>query len=249
MLRQDDRLALRATLIALLILAALGLAPRPAVAAPGLVPGDWCQDPAAARVPWTVEQRERTRERVDLALDELGVSRSIRAYHRVVVCRESYCGEASVRHRLGVDRDGVPEHGLGTHGLSLRWQAGKWGADADPGLCTPEASVVVAHEIVWRAFTRYGARSLLEVQAVYSGAVDCADGSCRFILPARRARGVCARLSEYGVDCLAELELADLGARPDLLERRELALSLARRYLGRWLGRSGSASNSLAPKQ
>lgn len=248
MLRQDDRIALRAVVFILAALAMVGLAPRSAhAAAPGLVPGDWCQEVDGPRVPWSKDQRERTRERVDLALDELRVSNAIRAFHRVVVCRESYCGEASVRHRLGTDRDGVPEHGLGTHGLSLRWQAGKWGPDADPGLCTPEASVVVAHELVWRAVTRYGARSLLDVQAVYSGAVDCADGACRFLLPVRRARGLCSRLAAYGVDCRAAVDVDDLGVRLDLDERREFALALARRYLGAWLGRGAQVNTSSAP--
>jgi hypothetical protein len=234
----NDKPAVCAVLVMLAVLAiSQAFACRAHAAQPALVPGDHCQDVDGRRVPWTSEARKRTRERVDAVLERVQVSQLIRAYHRVIVCRESFCGEASVRHRLGEDRDGRPENGLGAYGLSLRWQAGKWGDDADPGFCTPEASALVAHEIMWRAVTRFGARNLVEIQAVYSGAVTCSDDGCRFRLAASRRRGLCSRLSAYGVDCSAPVTENDLGQRLTLKERREVALSLARAYLARWLGR------------
>jgi hypothetical protein len=180
--------------------------------------------------------RPRT-ARVTATTEALGVSPIIAAFHALVVCREAFCGEASVRHVRGEDVLGR-EDGLGAYGLSLRWQAGKWGADADPAFCSPEVSAVVAHELVWRAVTRYEARNLVEVQSVYAGAVECREGRCRFTLSARRRRGFCARLSGYGFDCSAPISTADLGRRLRQDERREWALGRARTWLASWLGRS-----------
>lgn len=109
---------------------------------PGLVAGDYCQDRGTKRVQWTEDAKARTQERIDAGLADLGVSRAVAAFHRMVVCRESFCGESSVRHMLGKDSDGTDEDGLGAYGLSLRWQAAKWGGDAEPAFCTVGVSLL-----------------------------------------------------------------------------------------------------------
>ena len=237
----SDRAPLAAALalLAAMAFAQLACAGR-AHAAPALVAGDHCNDPGAKRTPWTPEAKARARGRALDTARALGASRLIRAYHDVIIARESFGGEASVRHSLGADRDGTPEHGLGLHGLALRWHAGKWGADADPGFCSPEVSTVVAHELMRRAVERYGARNLVEVQAVYSGAARCHGGSCVFSLSSRKVAGLCSRLRSRGVGCYDIVSPADLGRRLDPEELRAWALGRARAAVARWLGREGS---------
>lgn len=237
----SDRAPLAA---ALAILAAMALAQITcagrAHAAPALVAGDHCNELGEKRTPWTREAKARARARVESTAVALGASRLIRAYHRAIVDRESFGGEASVRHTLGADSDGTPESGLGTHGLALRWHAPKWGADADPGFCSPEVSTVVAHELMWRAVTRYGASNLVEVQAVYSGAARCHAGSCEFPLASRKIAGLCSRLRKRGVGCYDRITVSDLGRRLGPEERRAWALRRARAAVAAWLGRDGS---------
>jgi hypothetical protein len=232
----DDRIALRIIIPILAVLALLWARQACAAARPGVVPGDYCDAPGE-RVPWSDERKAASRGRVQATLAELGVTLAVRAFHDAVVYRESFGGEASVEHVQGADADGVPEYGLGTHGLSLRWHAGKWGDGADPAFCTPEVSTVVAHEIIWRAVTRYGARNLVEVQSVYAGAFDCRGGECRFTLSARRRRGLCSRLSARGVDCGAPISEEDLGRRLGPGERRAWALARARAWWAQRVGR------------
>lgn len=233
----DDRIALRIILAIFTVLALLYARPSAAADLPGLVPGDHCNARGEQRDPWSREDRERTQERVDIALADLRVSRAVVAYHRAIVCREAFCGESDVRHTLGRDGDGAREDGLGTYGLSLRWHAGKWGADADPAFCTPEVSTAVAHELIWRAVTRYGASTLLEVQSVYAGAVERRGGAWLFTLSPRKRDGLCRRLDAFGVDCRAPIGVEDLGRRLDADDRRAWALGLARRFVAGWLGR------------
>jgi hypothetical protein len=210
--------------------------------AAGVLPGDYCNVAGVKRTPWTPEAKQRTRERVRDTLRALEVAPIIAAYHDAIVCRESFCGEASVVHALGQDSDGVREHGVGTHGLSLRWTASKWGDDAARAYCTPEASTVVAHEIIWRAVTRYGARNLVEVQAVYAGAAKCREGECTFDLPLRRRRGLCSRMRARGHDCATPLTRRHLGKRLAAADRREWAMARAREHIAGWLGRSSGAT-------
>ena len=237
----DDRIALRITLAILTCLALL--AARPCAAAPtaGLVAGDYCNGRGEARTPWTREAKRRTQERIEGVLEDLAVAPIVRAFHRLVVCRESFCGEASVRHTLGEDVLGQ-EDGLGAYGLSLRWHANKWpGEDEDAAFCTPEVSAVVAHELMWRAVTRYGASNMVEVQAVYAGAVTCRNGDCSFELSASKRRGFCERLAGYGHSCWAPITERDLGRRLARSERREWALSRARASVAAWVGYRGFA--------
>jgi hypothetical protein len=239
----DDRIALRITLTILAVLALLWARPAFAGVRGGVVPGDYCNAPGE-RVPWSPERKAATRERVQGALAELGVARAVRAYHDAIVYRESFGGEASVVHALGEDSDGVPEYGLGTHGLSLRWHADKWGEDADPAFCTPEVSTVVAHELIWRAVTRFGARNLVEVQSVYAGAFECRAGACRFTLAGDRRSGLCGRLRARGVSCWAPITERDLGRRLGAEDRRTWALQRAREWVAEHLGRSSPAERA-----
>ena len=231
----------RAPIAALVFLVALLACAGQAQAAPGLVPGDYCNDVGVKRTPWTPEAKARARGRALDTARALGASRLIRAYHDLIIWREAFGGEASVVHERGADSDGTPEHGLGLHGLALRWHWLKWGADADPGFCTPEVSTVVANMIMRRAVESYGARNLVEVQAVYSGAARCHAGSCVFSLSSRKEAGLCSRLRSRGVGCYDPVTSADLGRRMDPGELRVWALGRARAAVAAWLGRSGSA--------
>jgi hypothetical protein len=245
-----DRLAVR---LILCILAALALSQgcaRIAEASPGIMPGDYCNDVGAPRVRWSPEAKARTRARVQAACERLGASEIICAYDDAVVWRESFGGEASVRHMRGVDADGTPEHGLGPMGLSLRWHADKWpGDDADPAFCTAEASVVVVHEIMWRAVTRYHAQTIVDLQAIFAGRFRCttvdrwgwlarAWPSIAWVLPAaarecwpaptaRMVEDICERVRQRGHHCGRRITVDDLGLRVPLDERRTWVLRMA----------------------
>ena len=130
-----DRPFLLSVLTILMVLAVSQLVcAGSAYASAGLLPGDYCNNPGEKRTPWTRAAKEMTRERVHSVLRTLGVSPAIVAYHEVIMEREAFGGEASVRHTLGTDEDGTPEDGLGTHGLALRWHSSKWGRRGRPGL-------------------------------------------------------------------------------------------------------------------
>jgi hypothetical protein len=245
-----DRLALR---LILCIFAALALSQgcaRVAQASPGIVPGDYCNDVGAPRVRWSSEAKARTRDRVRAACEALGASPIVCAYDDAIVWRESFGGEASVRHMRGVDSDGTPEHGLGPMGLSLRWHADKWpGTDEDPSFCTAEVSVLVAHEVYWRAVTRYHAETIVDLQAIFAGRFRCttvdrwgwlarAWPSIAWVLPvaerecwpmptARMTADVCERMAARGHSCWRRITVDDLGERVPLDERRAWVLRVA----------------------
>mgnify|MGYP007022321895 CR=1 FL=1 len=114
-----------------------------------------------------------TRERVQAVCKHVGASKPVCAYLDAVVVRES-SGRAGVRHTKGTPEKGITENGLGPMGLSLHWHRDKWpGKDEDPMFCHPEVSALVALDIVHRAYGKWGARNLTEVQAIYGGSWGC----------------------------------------------------------------------------
>lgn len=218
---------------------------------PGLVPGDYCDDPEGPREPWSREAKARTRARVQAGCEALRASPIVCAYYQAIVSRESFGGAASVRHRLGAN-----ENGLGPMGLSLRATANKWpGDDEDPAYCTPEVSLIVAHEIVWRAVTVYNADSIADVQAIYGGRWRCMkvdrwrwitgvpifgplvarwfpqpERECMPAPTAATEARICDRMAARGYNCHARITTADLGRRIPLDQRRGWALTQARRF-------------------
>lgn len=166
--------------------------------------------------------RQEVRRRVAHACKhELKAAPIVCAYYDLIVVRES-SGRASVRHVKGKN-----ENGLGAMGISVRWHADKWpGKDEDPALCTPEVSLVVAHAIVWRAFTKYHARSLTEFQAIYGGRWACWHNpdidarQCRADPNGQTIRAVCSRAEGRGFNCETAITKRDLGLRIPLGERR-----------------------------
>lgn len=198
---------------------------------PGVLPGDYCDLPGGQSTTWTREQRRQTFDRAEAVTDALGTSAIIAAYHQELIQRESR-GRASVEHNYGFDSDGTPEHGLGAYGLSIRWHSDKLDGGGDPGFCSPEISAVVAAEIMHRAWTNYGARTVLELQSVYSGRWDCtSQNRCVFTLSWKKRRDLCARMRDRGFDCHQELKHSDLGERLDPEDRRPWALAAARQWL------------------
>lgn len=223
---------------------------RLAEASPGIVDGDHCNEPGQPRVRWSSEAKARTRERAQAACEALGATPIICAYDDAIIWRESFGGEASVRHSRGVDADGKPEDGLGPMGIGLRWHADKWpGDDLDPALCTPEASIVVAHEIYWRAVTRYNAQTIVDLQAIFAGRFRCAtvdrwgwlarvwpplarvlpvaERECWPTPTPRMTADICKRMHARGHHCGRRISVADLGGRVPLEERRAWALRQA----------------------
>jgi hypothetical protein len=245
-----DRVFVRLTLAIFAALAMSQGCSRISEASPGIVEGDYCNDVGSPRVRWSSEAKARTRGRVQAACEALGASPIICAYDDAIVWRESFGGEASVRHMRGVDADGTPEHGLGPMGLSLRWHADKWpGTDEDPAFCTPEVSVIVAHDIYRRAVTRYNATTIVEVQAVFAGRFRChvrdrwgwlvrvlpvlasvlpeAERECWPMPTAGMAADVCERMAARGFNCMQRVTEADLGEHVLVDERRAWVLRQA----------------------
>lgn len=188
-------------------------------------------DPVGAsrdeRLPWTKEMREEVRQRVKWACrHELKASPIVCAYYDAVVVRES-SGRASIRHTLGKG-----ENGLGAMGLSLRWHHDKWpGKDEDPAWCTPEASLITAHAIVWRAFDRYHAENALDIQAVYGqGGGDCfmqynpktrKEKRVCYASPTNRTvKSICSRMKARGFSCYQRITKKDLGLKVPRSKRR-----------------------------
>ena len=119
----------------------------------------------------------------------------------------------------------------------------------DPALCTPEVSVVIAHEIFHRAITRYHATNIVEIQAVFAGRFRCATVDrwgwltrawplLASVLPAasrecwpaptqRMVADVCERMRQRGHHCNRRITVDDLGQRVPLDERRAWVLRLS----------------------
>jgi hypothetical protein len=250
-----DRAAARLVLVMLAVLglAQITCAGRAIAAEPWHVPGDFCDEPGT-RTKWATSDKARTRARVRAACEALGASPIVCAYDDAVVWRESFGGAASVRHTRGTDADGTPEHGLGPMGLSLRWHSGKWdGDDEDPAFCSPEVSVVVAHEIYWRAVTVYGADSIADIQAIFAGRFVCENvdhfawlgrlpllgpvvarwlpgpvKDCRPDPTPEGEQDICERMAARGFNCHARVGASELGRRLSASERRQWAEGLAR---------------------
>ena len=182
------------------------------------------------KIKWTADDAEEVRRRVKRACrQELHASPALCAFYDAVVVRES-SGRASRRHTLGKS-----EFGLGPMGLNLASHHDKWpGRDEDPAWCTPEASLIVAHAIVWRAVKRYHAESLLDVQAIYSGRWECntdAAGVRRcFADPNERTvSAICSRMRGRGHSCYSLITPDDLGKRVQLGNRRAWVERVTRR--------------------
>ncbi len=239
-MRSPDAILARAVLLALAILACIALAPRDCQAA--------CDPVDGPRRSWTPQERHETRARVRAACEALGAAPIVCAYADLVVVRES-SGRASIRHTLGEN-----EYGVGAMGLDIRAHADKWPGEPDPDWCTPEASLVVAHEVWWRAVDRWGAASIPGIQAIYgAGHGVCTASrpawwrhvpglawllryvprrSCRPGPPRHRDR-LCSRLRARGHSCAATVGPGDLGERLPYEARRAWAMERARRWTGK----------------
>ncbi len=189
-----------------------------------------CDPREGPRVNWSQELRKETRKRVRNVCRNLRASPITCAYLDAVVVRES-SGRASVRHTKGKGEDG-----LGPMGLSLKWHADKWpGKDEDPMFCQPEVSALVALAIMYRAVSRFGARNMVEVQAIYGGSWECwpdYDGNrtCVVVVKPRHQKSICGRLSQRGFSCRAPITREDLGRPIPRYRRRKVARSLVEEY-------------------
>jgi hypothetical protein len=184
---------------------------------------------------WSAEQRAEVRARVRATCKAMRAALLVCAWLDVAGTRES-SWSPSVRHTLGEH-----EAGLGVLGLSTRWHAGKWPTPPEPAFCSPEASVLVALDIVRRAQVTWGARNLLEVQAVFAGRFRCIEEEGRrecFVLSSpARDRHLCASLERHGVDCRvdcrAPLPKRAAGRAVPVRDRPGVAAELAARWAER----------------
>lgn len=188
-----------------------------------------CDPVDGPRIQWTAEQRAETKSRAMAACRRLKADPGICAWVSASGERESDW-RPGVRHTKGKG-----ESGIGPLGLSIRWHGDKWPGDPEPALCSPEASVIVALDIARRAQERWGARNLIEVQAVFAGRFRCVtetDGSreCFIVRDIAKDRGICSRLEQRGVDCRAPLPERAAGRRVPVRDRPQVAADLALKW-------------------
>ena len=175
---------------------------------------------------WTRELRRETRKRVRAACRHAGAAPIVCAYADAIVVRES-SGRAGVRHTKGENEDG-----LGAMGLSLRWHRNRWPGDADPDFCRPEVSFAVAHSIMWSAVRKFGARTAVEMQAIYAGSWSCYitrddERVCRPMVRRNHVKSTCSRMKARGFSCHAKITAKDLGDRVRKRDRQSWAESVA----------------------
>ncbi len=166
----------------------------------------------------TKAAKRDTRARVQTVCRALRMSKEMCVFFDVIVCRESWCGVTTARHRKG-----PTEHGLGPMGLSLKWHANKWpGDDEDPMFCVPEVSAAVAAAIIRAAYYNYGAVNFTEVQAIYAGKFykNPDTGKMQPRQTHGRAKAICRRLERRGVDCWRKLSRKEFGRRVRTADRR-----------------------------
>jgi hypothetical protein len=177
---------------------------------------------------WSAEQRDEVRSRVRATCRAMKAPALTCAWLDAVGDRES-AWRPSVRHVLGRN-----ENGLGVLGLSKRWHAAKWPEPPEPAFCSPEASVIVALDIVRRAQVRWGARDLRDVNAVFAGRFRCVEEEgrreCFIERDVARDRDVCRRLELRGVDCRAPLPMRAGGRVVPVHQRPEVAAELSTRW-------------------
>lgn len=177
-------------------------------------------DAPGERSSYTVAEALETKARVQAVCKAVGAKPIVCAYLDSVVARES-SGNKRRRHVIGKG-----ENGLGPMGLSLRWQRDKWpGKDEDPMFCVPEVSAVVTLAIMRRAFVRYHAESIVDVQAIFGGRWRCGGEPrrCWADVTPRTVSAICGRLKARGHSCWAPVSLADLGRPIPYRERRAFA--------------------------
>lgn len=191
-----------------------------------------CDPVEGPRIAWTKEQRAETRARVR------ATCRAVKAAPEVCELLDEW-GERESDFRPGVRHVmGRNENGIGPLGLSKRWHRDKWPGPVEPAFCLPEASALVALDVVRRAQVRWKARNLLEVNAVFAGRFRCVteiDGSreCFIVRHAAKDRDICRRLEQRGLDCHAELPRRAAGKRVPVRERPAVAAELAERWAAR----------------
>jgi hypothetical protein len=180
---------------------------------------------------WSAEQRDEVRDRVAATCRAMRAAPMVCAWVKVAGARES-SWSPSVRHVRGRN-----EHGLGVLGLSLRWHRSKWPGGGEPAFCSPEASVIVALDIVRRAQITWGARDLQDVQAVFAGRFRCLreEGreECFILRDPAKDRDVCERLEQHGIDCRSPLPRRAAGRHVPVHDRPRVAAELEARWTER----------------
>ena len=119
-------------------------------------------DPTANARSSTPAEKHAVRADVRETFELLGASPAIVALADVIVVRESWGGEVAAVHTLG-----EREYGLGPMGLDARSNRDKWPGDPQE-FCDARVSAVIAHEIMWRAVTRWQATNAIGIQAIYA---------------------------------------------------------------------------------
>lgn len=211
-----------------LLLFFVGFGPPAPEPVPDL-PVPYCDARGEKARPYTEYEKMETRHRVQAVCEYVKADPIVCAYLDVIVVRES-SGRAGVRHTIGKN-----ENGLGSMSLSLRWHADKWpGDDEDPMFCHPEVSALVTLEIIDRAFRKYAAENILDVQGIFGGSWECwqnpetGERMCR--ANPRHGDKLCERMASRGYDCGKFIDRSSRGTYIRKRDRRKVAAMLYHAY-------------------
>lgn len=169
----------------------------------------------------TPEAKKETRTRILNTCRAVGFSWRMCDFMDAIVCRESACGVATVRHTLGPG-----EEGLGPMGLSIRWQKDKWPGSPDPEFCIPEVSAVVAAQVIRNAYFNYSARTIVQIQSIYGGRFGKINGRWRPVPHETLDQKICKRMEKRGIDCHRTIQASELGIEVPYEQRRAFVSSL-----------------------
>lgn len=170
----------------------------------------------------TKQERKVTRQRVADACRRMGATVEACTVLDAMVVRESD-GDPCAVHVLGPG-----EYGLGPLGLSVGLHLSKWGEADRKVLHVPEVSAVVTVRLFRRAVRRYGAKSWLDINAVFAGRFNEIGQKTK---PLGDDWVFCKRLARWDIDCMADPRGKlgkKLGTMPEPEQQRFVARLIAR---------------------
>lgn len=177
-----------------------------------------CQEVGGPLLEFTAAERAEVKRRNKDAARDMGHAPIVVAFLDAWAERESSYNP-SVRHTLGKG-----ERGLGLHGLG-RIHAAKYPGPWED-MCTPEASLQVASEIVQIAVRKYRAANAWDIQAIVAGRFECVRpdlGTCTQEQQDRTSAAICGRMEARGFSCFAPITTKDLGPRVPKADRARMA--------------------------
>lgn len=175
-----------------------------------------CDPVNGPKVEYSAADRAEYYARIRASSIAHGESPITQAYWDAVTERESH-GRGAVRHTKG-----ERENGLGGLGLGYIHHK-KWPGPWDD-MCTPEYAHATARVIAQIAIDKYGAKNILDIQAVYAGRMGCVGrtGDCPGWQQDMTSK-ICPRMAKRKFSCTTPITAKDFGVRVPYSERKLFA--------------------------